>query len=94
MEDKTAVTRRGPNNRLERSRGRHFRCAKEGVDDWDKSASFAGGATPRSSTSSLDDTSAVHNDLWQTVSLVDLVGDLPHSTDGARRSPLTIGSGV
>ena len=35
-------------------RGSHLRWAKEGVDDWDKSASFAGNATPRRSSSSLD----------------------------------------
>src|SRR5580692_3109022 len=31
----------------------------EGVDDWDKSVSLVVGATPRRSTSSLDDVSAV-----------------------------------
>jgi hypothetical protein len=34
--------------------GAHLRCAKEGVDDWDKPASFVVDATPRRSTSSLD----------------------------------------
>ena len=34
-------------------RGPHLRCAKEGVDDWDKSASFGVDAFPRRSTSSL-----------------------------------------
>jgi hypothetical protein len=41
-----------PNNRFERSRGR-LRCAREGVDDWDKAASLGVNATPRRSTSSL-----------------------------------------
>jgi hypothetical protein len=35
-------------------RGSRLRWAKERVDDWDKSASFVGGASPRRSTSSLD----------------------------------------
>jgi hypothetical protein len=34
-------------------RGSHLRWAKEGVDDWDKTASFDTGASPRRSTSSL-----------------------------------------
>jgi hypothetical protein len=34
--------------------GAHLRWAKEGIDDWDKSASLAGNASPRRSTSSLD----------------------------------------
>jgi len=34
-------------------RGYHLRRAEEGVNDWDKSASFHGKATPRRSTSSL-----------------------------------------
>jgi hypothetical protein len=38
---------------LERSRGRGFGWAKEGVDDWDKAASFVAGATAPRSTSSL-----------------------------------------
>jgi hypothetical protein len=45
----------------------HLRQAKEGVDDLDKSASFAGGATPRRSTSSLGDStndSSSGPDLW------------------------------
>jgi hypothetical protein len=33
----------------------HLRRAKEGVDDWDKSASSVGNANPRRSTSSLED---------------------------------------
>jgi hypothetical protein len=35
--------------------GARLRWAKEGVDDWDKSASLVGNALPRRSASSLDD---------------------------------------
>ena len=36
-------------------RGWRLRLAKEGIDDLDKAASLVGNATPRRSTSSLDD---------------------------------------
>jgi hypothetical protein len=42
-----------PNNQFERSRGYHIRCAKEGVDDRDKSASSDVVEAPRRSVSSL-----------------------------------------
>jgi hypothetical protein len=34
-------------------RGARLRCAKEGIDDWDKAASLGDNAFPRRSTSSL-----------------------------------------
>jgi hypothetical protein len=41
-----------PNNRFERC-GAHLRWAKEGVDDWDKSASDWVGEAPRRSSATL-----------------------------------------
>jgi hypothetical protein len=41
----------------------HVRWAKEGVDDWDKSASFVAGAFRRRSTSSLGDTAVRKRDV-------------------------------